>query len=168
MSKERITKVIIMSIIKTISYFVLLLLFACSVNEPKLPEWDTEWRIYAPTQDFIMGEEIINDSTFIAGYANDSIPIILFNLKDSTDWERVEASDLVLDPQTDHFSASIGDIELGDYDDLYSDSTRLPEILPQTLFLTGDTLLPFDTLTVYPPDDSLHFVMKHFFTYGRA
>jgi hypothetical protein len=158
MSNERITKVIIMSIIKTISYFVLLLLFACSVNEPKLPEWDTEWRIYAPTQDFIMGEEIINDSTFIAGYANDSIPIILFNLKDSTDWERVEASDLVLDPQTDHFSASIGDIELGDYDDLYSDSTRLPEILPQTLFLTGDTLLPFDTLTVYPPDDSLHFI----------
>ncbi|MEJ2543649.1 MAG: hypothetical protein P8Y99_06245 [Calditrichaceae bacterium] len=141
----------------TISYFALLLLLACSVNEPKLPEWDTDWKIYMPAQDFIMGEEIINDSTFIAGSTNDSIPIILFNLNDSTDWERVEASDLVLDPQTDHFSASIGDIELGDYDDLYSDSTKIPDIIPPALFAVGDTLLPFDTLTVYPPDDSLQF-----------
>lgn len=158
-----------MSIIKTFSYFVLLLLFACSVHEPKLPEWDTEWRIYAPTQDFIMGEEIINDSTFIAGYANDSIPIILFNLKDSTDWERIEPSDLVLDPQTDHFSASIGDIELGDYDDLYSDSTRLPEILPDSLFIIGDTLLPpFDTLTVSPPEDSLQFSQYEYATIAQG
>ena len=96
-----------MSINKTISFSLIVFLFACSINDPKLPEWDTEWKVYAPTQDFIMGEEIINDSTFIAGYANDSIPIIFFNLKDSTDWERVEASDLVLDPQLEMLNSVI-------------------------------------------------------------
>ena len=80
----------------------------------------------------------------------------MFNLEDSTDWERVEPSDLVLEPQEDHFEATIGDIELGDYGDLRSDSTRLPDILPPG-FLASDSLYPFDTLTVYPPDDSLQF-----------
>lgn len=133
------------------------ILFACSVNDPKLPDWETEWKIYIPSQDLIMGEEIINDTTFISGYDNDSIPIILFNLEDSTDWERVEASDLVLEPKEDHFDATIGDIELGDYGDLRSDSTLIPDILPPELFLFSDSLLPFDTMTVYPPDDSLQF-----------
>ncbi|MBN1408283.1 MAG: hypothetical protein JW956_10860 [Calditrichaceae bacterium] len=157
-----------MTIKKVFTIFSLLLLFACSVNDPKLPEWDTDWKIYMPTQDFIMGEEIINDSTFLAGYANDSIPIILFKLEDSTDWERVEASDLVLDPQTDHFSAGIGDIELGDYDDLYSDSTRIPEIIPAELFAVTDTLIPYDSLTVYPPDDSFEFTEYEYVTVEKG
>ena len=168
MNIDLITKVVIMTIKNTLSYFSLLLLFACSVNEPKLPEWDTNWKIYVPTQDIILGEEIINDSTLIAGYTNDSIPIIVFNLEDSTDWERIESSDLMLDPQTDHFSAGIGDVELGDYDDLYSDSTRIPEILDPTLFAAGDTLLPYDTLTVYPPDDSLQFTQYEYATIANG
>ncbi|MEJ2055141.1 MAG: hypothetical protein P8X42_14590 [Calditrichaceae bacterium] len=147
---------------------LLLVILSCSLHEPKLPEWDTNWKIYLPTQDLIMGEEIINDSTFIAGYANDSIPIILFNLDDSTDWERVEASDLILEPQQDHFHAEVGDIELGDYDDLTSDSTYLDEILPPELFMAGDSLVPFDTITVYPPDDTLRYTEYQFATIARG
>ena len=45
-----------MSFNKIITLFAISFLLACSINEPKLPEWDTDWKIYLPTQDFIMGE----------------------------------------------------------------------------------------------------------------
>jgi len=65
---------------------IAILISACTINEPKLPSWYTELSVYLPTEDFFM-EEAINDSTVIGGQDSLGIPIIYFNMSDSTDRE---------------------------------------------------------------------------------
>ena len=137
-----------MTLYRIILIFTLLVIFACTINEPNIPEWDTAIKIHFPTQDVLM-EKLINDSTLVG--ANDNgTPIILVQLEDSSDWERISQDDLVLEEQNDHYNSEVGDINLGNYEDLNSDSVSVMDVLIPELFATGDTLLPYDSMTVYP------------------
>lgn len=138
------------------SLAICFLIISCTIHEPKLPEWDSEWSVHIPSQDFVM-DEIINDSTLIAGTDSEGQPIILISVKDSTDWQRITSKDLSFDPQNDEFRSEIGDISLGDYDNLVSDSLTVRDILPAELFSVGDTLPPYDSMTVMPPAVPLEY-----------
>jgi hypothetical protein len=141
---------------KLFSLAICFLVVTCTIHEPKLPEWDTEWSVHIPSQNFVM-DEIINDSTLIAGTDSEGQPIILISVKDSTDWQRITSADLSFDPQNDDFHSEIGDITLGDYDDLISDSLTVRDVLPAELFSLGDTLPPYDSMTVIPPTVLLEY-----------
>ncbi len=121
--------------------FITALLTACTLNEPKLPSWDTQWGLQLPTTDFVMSE-IIDDSTLVADTTQNGIPIIRFSTSDTSEWQRIDKSDLALDELNEAYTMTVGNIELGDADEFQTDTVYVMDILPSEL-LIGDTLLPY-------------------------
>ena len=140
--------------------FILFLIFglmtACSLNEPKLPAWDTEWTLYLPTENYVLSEAI-DDSILFADTTDSGVPIISLSVEDSTDWERIKPADLAMAERTDEFNATIGLIEVTDASDLQADSIKVMDILPPELLAFGDTLPPYDGFIVTPPDAEVEF-----------
>ncbi|NOX88716.1 MAG: hypothetical protein GXO77_06800 [Calditrichaeota bacterium] len=125
-----------------------LIMFGCSLNEPTLPVWDTSWKIYLPIKNVTM-EEIVNDSTLIADTTKSGQPIIKFELKDSTDWERVAQEDLTIQPEEQSFDSKIGSIKLKEKSEVKSTEITLSELLPPEV-LAFDTIPPYPDRTVTP------------------
>ena len=72
--------------IKKISLLIIVAaLTACTLNEPELPKWDTEWSLYLPTYDYNMAEVIEDGEYLEADTTNNMIPIIKVSIQDSSD-----------------------------------------------------------------------------------
>lgn len=85
---------------------------ACTVNEPSLPTWDSQWAIEFPAENMTM-EDIVNDSTVVTGYdpiTGDSI--IVISISDSTEHEQIDSADMGFGPDDEHYSESLGSISL--------------------------------------------------------
>ncbi len=136
---------------------LLIAAFSCKIHEPNLPSWDTQWSLYLPTEDFQMAEIIDEDSALVADTTMDGTPIIKFELSDSTDWERVNENELSIGEKDRHFLAEIGEISLGEPVKVKSEDLTVEEILPSYLLAQGDTLPPYDTLTIRPELKGLEF-----------
>lgn len=131
--------------------FVSLFVSACTINEPKLPSWETEWNIYLPTEDFIM-VDAINDTSLVADTTDSGIPIVSLAFSDSTDREYIGAEDLALEPQAEHHRATLDEIKLNKPKSITTDSISVMDVLPPGS-LNGDTLPPYPQITVSSPDD---------------
>ncbi len=137
-------------------------LSACTLNEPSLPGWDTEWTLYLPVENFVMSEAI-DDSILFADTTSAGIPVMEFSVSDSTDWERVVAADLAIEGQTEFYEASLGDFDLEDAPVLHTDSIRVEDIIPPEVFAlaNGDTIPPYPAFTATPPPISAEFDHYH-------
>lgn len=135
--------------------FVSLFVSACTINEPKLPSWETEWNIYLPTEDFIM-VDAINDTSLVAD-TTDGIPIVSLAFSDSTDREYIGAEDLALEPQAEHHKATLDEIKLNKPKSITTDSISVMKVLPDALveYLNAhnDSLPPYPQTTVSSPGD---------------
>ncbi len=145
--------------IKKVLFSILIMMFlfsACTVNEPKLPAWDTEWTLYLPTDNFLM-EEIINDSTLVSSEDESGTPIIAISLSDSTDWERIESDDLVMEPEVNRFVTQVGEITLEDPPAIESEKILLEDVMPPQLLAAGDTLPPYPDFDFTAELEALEF-----------
>ncbi len=125
----------------------LFMLWSCTINEPEPPVWDTSWQIDLPVKDVTL-KEIVNDSTILADTINGQ-PVMSFKMEDSTDWEKIQESDLTVTPENDQFEAQIGTIKLEPKSELKSPDIPLDQILPPDL-LAKDTIPPYPATTVTP------------------
>ncbi len=142
---------------------ILAIVSSCTINEPSLPSWDTDWAVYLPTKDFVMADAI-DDSILFADTTSSGVPVISFSLSDSTDWQRIEPSDLAMDTYDDSFNAEIGDITLNDASDIQTDYINVMSQLPPELLAFGDTLPPYSDFELHPNGDTLsydHFQNVH-------
>ena len=138
---------------------VLVFITGCQLNEPNLPPWETNWSLYLPTEDFTMVDAIDDDNYLVADTTDDGIPIVSFNIKDTTDWESIDSKDLSIKPEDRHFSGTVDEIKLDKPLDVESDRINLLSLLSDLFpgIGVGDTLPPFDTVTVHPPSQTVSF-----------
>lgn len=135
-----------MKLLKICLLFFSALLTACTLNEPKLPSWDTQWGLQLPTTDFVMSE-IMDDSTLVADTTQSGIPIISFSTSDTTEWQRIDKSDLAMDELSESYTITVGNIELTDAEELQTDTVNVMDALPPEFAAFGDTLPPYPGFT---------------------
>ncbi|HGY56470.1 MAG TPA: hypothetical protein ENK44_12240 [Caldithrix abyssi] len=142
-----------------IGLIFLVVLVGCQINEPKLPPWESEWTLYLPTQDFYMSEAVDEENGLLPDTTGDGIPILAFNLQDSTDWEQIDARDLSIKPDDKHFSGTLDEIQLDKPVDVNSDRIYFLPLLNEVFpgVGVGDTLPPYDSITVQPPSQTVAF-----------
>jgi hypothetical protein len=144
---------------KKMEYVFLLFIFllsACTINEPALPAWDTDWVIHLPTNDWLMSESVDNDSLLFADTTAGNIPIIKISMRDTTDWERIDENDLVLDPRQDFYNATLDDVELEQPADLATPEKKVADFFPLNT-LVGDTLYPYPDIDIHIPNGQVEF-----------
>lgn len=137
--------------------FLLLLLFgfqACTINEPKLPKWDTEWTLYLPSDQLVLADAVDDDVLF-ADTTAENIPILSVQFDDSTEWERIKRTDLSIGAQTSSYDAQIGLIEIEGAQDVETDTIHVGGLLPPEL--QGGILPPYPGFNLNPPSDSVSF-----------
>jgi len=138
-----------------------LFLSSCTLHEPSLPAWDTQWNMVLPTEDFVMSEIIEEDSLLAADTTLSGIPIISFSMTDSSDWQNITQDDLSLDPDDQDYVVPIGQIKIDSPPELTSDSVMMVEFFPPELLLYAqmhnDTIPPFPGFTINPPDHEMAF-----------
>ncbi len=137
----------------------LLLLAGCQLNEPYLPPWESTWTLYLPTEDFKMVDALDDDNYLVADTTDDGIPIVSFNINDTTDWEYIDSKDLSIVPEDKHFSGTVDEIQLNKPLDVVSNKIFLLDLISDIVpgLGVGDTLPPFDTVTVKPPPQTVSF-----------
>ena len=139
----------------------LVFLSSCSIHEPSLPAWDTQWTVVLPTEDFVMSEVIEEDSMLTADTTLSGIPIISFSMSDSSDWQNITQDDLSLDPDNQQYVVPIGQIKIDSPPALTSDSVMMIEFFPPELLqyaqMHNDTIPPFLEFTINPPDHEMAF-----------
>lgn len=153
-----------MKYLKSGSLLFMALLTACTLNEPKLPAWDTQWSLQLPADDFNMSE-VVDDSTLIADTTQSGIPIISFTTSDTSEWQRIDKTDLALDELSESYSITVGTIELTDAEELQTDTVNVMDALPAAILAAGDTLPPYSAFTTeseaseeYTHYESVHIV----------
>lgn len=140
---------------------LLLLSSACTVNEPHIPSWDTQWTLVLPTKDFILSDLIKEDSVITADTTAAGIPVFSLSMSDSSDWQRISVQDLSVPPEQADYLAPIGDMQIDDPPPITTDSIYVKDFLPDNLLLYAathnDTILPFPDFDINPPDNVQEF-----------
>ncbi len=89
---------------------LLLIIAACTFQEPTLPTWFTDWALPIPNPGFVMSE-VINDSTIIdTTYQGNKI--LAVSIKDTSERKQISPEDLAFEPESDTTTKDIGDIDL--------------------------------------------------------
>jgi len=136
---------------------VFLFLSSCTLHEPSIPAWDTQWTVILPTEDFVMSEIIEEDSLLSADTTLSGIPIISFSMKDSSDWQNITQDDLSLDPDDQDYVVPIGQIKIDSPPELTSDSVKMTDYSPPEWLVNNDTIPPFSQFNINPPDQEMAF-----------
>ncbi len=90
----------------------LALFFGCSINEPELPEWDTQWRVELSGDSLRLADILTHRaiSTAYDAQAEDSIFTIQFS--DTSAVQQVDAQSLTVKLDDQHFSETLGTFEV--------------------------------------------------------
>ncbi len=75
----------------------LILFMACSIDEPKLPRWFTDWRLPIPYADWVM-EEATDDSNIVLDSTMTGTTFLEISVIDSLDRYSVEPERLAVLP----------------------------------------------------------------------
>ncbi len=135
---------------------------ACTVNEPSLPTWDSQWAIEFPAENMTM-EDIINDSTVVTGFdALTGDSIIVISISDSTEPEKIDPAEMAFDPDDDHYAESIGTVNLNAPPAELTGNVSFSELLSSLNLSPGQTV-QIDPMTLEPVPqyvemDDYHYV----------
>ncbi len=140
--------------------FVILLLltalfFRCSIDEPVLPRWTTNFLVPLITEKIVLGDKFANDSTVVV--RGDSLYL---ELSGDFDPDTLTSGDLRL-PATDTTSNfSLKKIELDSLNSISTGTILITEILPYLSVFTNQTIPVPDTTVVssFTITDSSAFV----------
>ncbi len=118
--------------IKGILIFVVLLtLFSCTLEEPALPSWLTEWSI--PFESSYTMEEVLTDSNFVADTTGSGVAIVALSISDSMEGKVVSSQDLSIQPEGEENGKNIDDLSLGTIGPVSSNSITMEDLLGVSL-----------------------------------
>ncbi|RMF58433.1 MAG: hypothetical protein D6748_08725 [Calditrichaeota bacterium] len=146
--------------------FVWFVTVSCSVKEPVLPSWSVPLNVPLSEEVFVLGEELINDSTIIVQGADS---VIYLSLDGSLEPLEISPTDFSFEETDTSFSFMLDTLELNNLDPLNTGLLTLGEIYPELYNLvSGGQSIPFtmpETTLVtpsvsLPTDDfrSIHIV----------
>ncbi len=144
-------KVVLLAICIAMMVFI----SGCSFDEPVLPEWTIAVNVPLENETFILGEEIVNDSTIIVQGGDSSIYI---SIDGELDTMEIDISDFNLPSTNITQSFVIGAIELQNLDALRSPVVTLGELLPtlEEVVAVADTVpATFSDTTLRPQPQQL-------------
>ena len=90
---------------------VLAFLSSCTLEEPVLPSWISQWSI--PFNDSYSMEDIAKEENIIADTTDAGVPILAISMKDSTEKKTITIHDLSIKPELDYTGKNIDDLSLG-------------------------------------------------------
>jgi len=137
-----------------ISTVLFLIVYACTFEQPTLPNWFVDWKIPIPETGFTMKEaaedpNVVVDSTDIVN------PILAISITDSLEKESVSAADLAIKADSESSGANIENISLGTQGPVSTDTISVETLLGVPL-VAGITIdIPEGDVT--PPDRMLVF-----------
>lgn len=122
----------------------------CSFKEPVLPAWESTFSIPFFIEDFVLGEELVNDSTIIVKNENPDAPL-WFSLSDSLDLKEVSPRDFAILPEEIEETLRLDTLVIDSLDILVVPNITLREVFPELSFLVGQTVIIPDTTLTGPP-----------------
>ena len=125
-----------------------LFISGCAFEEPVLPEWTVSVNVPLENETFILGEEIVNDSTIITQGGDSSIYI---SINGDLEAMEIDISDFDLPSTTINQSFVVGAIQLENLDALRSPVVTLGELLPSL----EEAVVLADTVPITFPDTTL-------------
>jgi len=129
----------------------LLFLPACQFKEPVLPSWESTFRVPFEVKNFIVGEEIVNDSTIII-QPGDLDSILFLSLKDSlVNLEEISAKDLSVKLDDVNEEVGLDTLVIAALETLEIPLVALGDLLPELSGLIGLPVTIPDTTIIAPP-----------------
>lgn len=123
---------------------------ACQFKEPVLPAWEATFRLPFDSGVFIIGEEIVNDSTIVI-LSGDADSVIFISLKDSlVNLREISASDLSIKLDSASEALKLGTLVITNLQTLDFPLMNLRTIFPELEGSIGSTVT-IPATTVSPP-----------------
>jgi len=135
--------------------FIGLLFYGCTLNEPVLPSWYTEFTIQLPSKTIDM-TEIIDDSLFFADTVS-GLPVIRFEITDTAETQQVTAEDLTFDDQTSDFSFSLESVIVEESGIVETTPVSIGRLLPPGVDSSAAILPPLPGRVVNLPPIEVEF-----------
>jgi hypothetical protein len=134
-----------------ISIASMVIITACQFKEPVLPAWETTFRISFNTEEFILGEEMVNDSTIII-QSGDPDSILYIALKDSgVDLREISAGDLSIKLDNASEKITLDTLVISTLQTLDVPLINLGSIFPGLTGAIGQTVTVPETTVTAPP-----------------
>ncbi len=134
-----------------------LLFTGCSVNEPELPEWDTQWSVVL-TGDSIRLADLVDDPAIAGQYdaaVGDSLFFIHFS--DTSDIQTVSEQDLATKMENQSFTETLGVFEVGQPSAQNTPPQTFSEIFADYGPAVGSVFPPLPPRTLYPDPRQMDF-----------
>jgi len=131
-------------IYKGIIFLTLLILVACSLEEPALPTWLAQWTV--PFESSYIMREVLEEPNFTADTTSDGQTVVAISVKDSTEERTVSSSDLSIRPDSDRAGATLDALSLGTLGPENSNKVPLGSILGVTPQVGVPIVLPQTTI----------------------
>ena len=131
-----------------LSILAMMLVSGCSFDEPVLPSWTVTVNVPLENETFVLGEEIVNDSTIFVDQSDSSIFI---SIDGDLDTMSIDVSDFNLASTRVEQSFVIGNIQIQNLDALQSPVVTLGELLPSL----EEAVAIADTVELVFPDTTL-------------
>ncbi len=122
----------------------------CSFKEPVLPDWESTFYIPFFVEDFVLGEELVNDSTIIIKSENPDAPLWL-SLSDSLDLKEISPRDFAILPEKIEETLRLDTLVIDSLDVLLVPDITLRQVFPELSLLVGQTVILPDTTLTGPP-----------------
>ncbi len=132
-----------------------LMLYGCTLNEPVLPSWNTEYTIHLPSKTIEM-TEIIDDSLFFADTVS-GLPVIRFEISDTAETQKITTEDLTFDDQTSDYTFNLESVLIDKSGTLETAPVSIGQILPPGVDPNAAILPPFPGSVVNLPPLDIEF-----------
>jgi hypothetical protein len=127
-------------------FSLLLLMIACTLEEPSLPSWMANWLV--PFESGYTMEEVLSEPNFLADTTASGQYVVAFSIEDSTEERSVSSSDLSILPESDHASSAIDNLSLGTIGPESSNAVAIETILGAPLVVGNQVSVPASTIDV--------------------
>lgn len=147
-----------------VTFAAILIIAACQLKEPVLPAWETTLRLPFTMGDFVIGEEIVNDSTIIIQSGN-ADSVLFISLKDTlVDLREISADDLSILPDNAQKRLKLDTLVITTLQSLEAPPVNLRTLFPGLSGSIGLTVTIPDTTISAPPAllDAGDFKRIHF------
>ena len=124
-----------------IPFIPLMILIACTLEEPVLPTWLAEWGF--PFESGFTMTEILDDPNFILDSTGTGQSRIAISISDTSEKKSVSSSDLGIKPDGKTASENIDDLTLGTLGPIASSMFDITNIIPGPV-APGTVVIPLD------------------------
>lgn len=138
----------------SIFFFSLILFFSCTINEPQLPKWETNWEVHLNSDTFNLKEFLDKNSLFSDSSANNNYYI---NIADSTEPKTVGSDQLSYHVNAQSFSNTLGTFSITKPEPQISQGSNFAEIFADYNPQVGTPFPKLNPTTLHPEPRFISF-----------